>query len=891
MSRWLKSFLQFTPLVVLVASASAQDWFSTARHFPYVDRGQIRAATDMDGDGDVDLIWMSETSIQVAFNDGAGEFTDGPVFTPSVPLYLPEPTFDYAKYVSVGDVDGDGANDVVLLTDHPWSNAILFVFFNRGAGTFSEYSVQLPDAPYAFAGSAFTSALGNIDADPALEIATAHDRSLGGLVVDLRTEVRWWNWNGSALVGNTALTLSGSLARTESIVAVDLGHDGIADLVASGYNGSGSPVSAIALLPTVAGAPTLGTTYSVPGYRAWLSAGDLEGDGDVDVVGAHRWGCQDIDFIVLEDQSGAFVRKDTPTISIPADTCAEIARVVLGDVDADGDLDAIQTHMNARSYLNDGTNHFVLGSATPVEIDPDYASTGVAGADVDGDGSDDAITSRAIAFTRGVDFKSIPPAFTGPFANFGAIVIHDVDDDGDLDLWSSNGQLGTNPGSGLSTTANVIVPPTTSTTLSSIVAAADFSGDGRLDVLCRRVDGPYFQQVYKGMSLIADDGTGSYSETGIVVPAPSSVEAHANYAIRRGADFDADGDLDLLVGNGAWVNSGPTSQWLLTPTYSAHDTTDAADVDADGDLDTLVATNPTGAAAVSLMRNTGSGFSAQVLATATAPGTSFRGTFRDLDDDGDFDVIVANPGGTAAALLYENVGGVFGSSVALTTPPGVTGFVDVGDVDGDGLTDVVCERNPTNFNGRVLVEVHRRVGPGLVYETARDWLGGGGQALRDMDEDGDLDVVGSGLVRSRRFEGADDGIVKQYGVGAKGQGNAVPILGASGPLRPGSTTASFRARRGLGGAPAILFISVAGPANYANVLPVTSLLVQIPVVVVSFPLAGTPGATAAGTLDIDTSLILPAVAGVTVWHQLLVIDPAAVGGIAASNGLELQYGL
>lgn len=891
MSRWFERFLQCTPLVFLIASASAQDWFTTARHFPYVDRGQIRAAADMDADGDVDLVWMSESSIQVTFNDGAGKFSDGPVFTPTTPIYLPDPTWDYPKYAVTGDVDGNGLVDVVLATDHPWETPILLVFRNLGGGTFVEHKVLLPDAPAPFAGFAFACAVGNIDGDAELEIATVHDRSTGPFVVDLRCEVRWWDWDGTTFSRGNALTLSGSLARTESLVAVDLGHDGIADLVAAGSNGSAQPSSVIALLPTVAGAPTLGTTFSVAGYGATLTSGDLEGDGDVDVVGTHRFGCQDIDFIVLEDQGGAFVRKDTPTQSIPTDTCAELERVVLGDVDADGDLDAIQMHMNTRSYLNDGTNHFVLGGATPVEVDPDFAATGVSGADLDGDGSGDAVAARAVAFTHGVDFQAIPPAFTGPFGNFGAIVTHDVDDDGDLDLWTSNGQLGTNPGNGLSTTAKPLVPTTSVTSLGTVVAADDFSGDGRLDVLCRRVDGPYFQAIFKGMSLMADDGTGSYTETGIVVHAPSSIELHANDAIRRGADFDADGDLDVLVGNGVWVNAGPTTQWQLTPTYSAHDTTDAADVDADGDLDTLVITNPTGAANVSLMRNTGSGFSAQLLATATAPGSAFRGTFRDLDDDGDFDVIVATPSGPSAALLFENVGGAFGAGIPLTSPPGVTGFIDVGDVDGDGLSDVVCERNPTNFTGRVLVEVHRRVGPGLVYEAARDWLGGNGQALRDMDEDGDLDVVGSALVRARRFEGADDGIVKQYGTGAKGQGNAVPILGASGPLRPGSTTASFRARRGLGGAPAILFISVAGPANYANVLPVTSLLVQIPVVVVSFPLAGTPGATAAGTLDIDTSLVLPAVAGVTVWHQLLVIDPAAVGGIAASNGLELQYGL
>lgn len=892
MSRWFKHVAQSTPLVVLVASASAQDWFTTARHFPYVDRGQIRAAADMDADGDVDLVWMSETSVQVAFNDGTGEFTDGPVLTPNHPIYLPDWGFDYPKYVVTGDVDGNGLADVVLATEHPWSTPILLVFLNQGGGTFAERSVLLPDAIAPLSGSAFACAVGNIDGDAALEIATSHDRSIGQGVADLRSEVRWWKWNGVTFVGGNALTLSGTFARTYSIVAVDLGNDGIADLAAAGDSGGGlTPTAGITILPTVNGAPTAGPVHLVPNYAPTLAAGDLDADGDIDVVGAHRWGCQDIDFIVLEHQGGTFVRKDTPTLSIQTDTCAELARVVLGDVDADGDLDAIQMHMNARSYLNDGTNHFVLGSATPVEVDADFAATGVSGADLDGDGSGDAVASRAVAFTHGTNFKPIPPAYTGPFGNFSAIVPHDVDDDGDLDLWTSHAQLGTNPGTGQSTTANPLVPATNVTSLGTVVAADDFSGDGRLDVLCRRVDGPYFQAVFKGMSLMADDGTGSYTETGIVVHAPSAIEPHANYGIRRGADFDADGDLDILVGNGAWVNSGPASQWLLTPTYSAHDTTDAADVDADGDLDTLTVTSPSGTTTVSLMRNTGSGFTGQVLATATSPGVTFRGTFRDLDDDGDFDVIVANPGGTFAALLFENVGGAFGAAVPLTSSPGVTGFIDAGDVDGDGLTDVVCERNPTNFSGRVLVEVHRRIGPGLVYAAAQDWIGGGGQALRDMDEDGDLDVVGSGLVRSRRFEGADDGVVKQYGTGAKGQGNAVPVLGASGPLRPGSTTASFRARRGLGGAPAILFISVTGAASYANVLPVTSLLVQVPVVVVSFPLAGTPGATAAGTLDIDTSLVLPAVAGVTVWHQLLVLDPAAVGGIAASNGLELQYGL
>ena len=137
----------------------------------------------------------------------------------------------------------------------------------------------------------------------------------------------------------------------------------------------------------------------------------------------------------------------------------------------------------------------------------------------------------------------------------------------------------------------------------------------------------------------------------------------------------------------------------------------------------------------------------------------------------------------------------------------VVSAVDAGDVDRDGNTDLVLGLSAT-YSGPPLVTafaVLRRVGPGLIFEAPRLFAAPSFARLADLDDDGDLDVTGQSFLFNRRFVNPAAGSSRQYGVGSPGTGGIVPILGRSGPLRPG-LFAGIRIRRGLGATSGVLVI-------------------------------------------------------------------------------------
>ncbi len=160
----------------------------------------------------------------------------------------------------------------------------------------------------------------------------------------------------------------------------------------------------------------------------------------------------------------------------------------------------------------------------------------------------------------------------------------------------------------------------------------------------------------------------------------------------------------------------------------------------------------------------------------------------------------------------------------------------------------------------------------------------------DYDGDGDVDLGGSILVRSRRFDGEGDGIIEQYGAGTPGTGGAVPVLGAAGPLRPGSTTAALRLRRARGGTLAAFLYGVNQGATPNVPVVGATLYVDPPFKTFVLATTGAPGAVGAGSLDLPLSPVLTKVAGFTLFMQVLTYDVAAPGNLATTNGLRLSFG-
>jgi hypothetical protein len=236
--------------------------------------------------------------------------------------------------------------------------------------------------------------------------------------------------------------------------------------------------------------------------------------------------------------------------------------------------------------------------------------------------------------------------------------------------------------------------------LSGGAIADDFDGDGDLDLMVSTSDpsGPmhYFENL----------GAGAFRER----TAEVGLEGLLGGLNMEQADYDNDGDLDILVLRGAWqFEEGRVPNSLLRNdegvfndvTFAAglgerHYPTQTgawADYDNDGDLDLYVGNESSDRlrAPGQLFRNRGDGTFVDVSAEAGVENFRFaKGvSWGDYDDDGDPDLYVSNL--DADNRLYRNLGD--GTFVDVATEAGCTGPQGsfpawFWDFDNDGVLDL-----------------------------------------------------------------------------------------------------------------------------------------------------------------------------------------------------------
>ncbi|MCC6963933.1 MAG: VCBS repeat-containing protein [candidate division Zixibacteria bacterium] len=349
------------------------------------------------------------------------------------------------------------------------------------------------------------------------------------------------------------------------------------------------------------------------------------------------------------------------------------------------------------------------------------------------------------------------PVFTGPVvsdagdsrsANFV-----DYDNDGDLDLFITNGpQLGQpdylyrNNGDG--TFVKITGDPITTVALASDGATfGDFDNDGDEDC--------FVATWWNNPNIFYENnGNGTFAQitTGPIATGGTHSEAGS------WADYDQDGYLDLYVcnsfsslanllfhnnGDGTFTKilTGPQSTDLFRSRVGAW-----GDYDNDSDLDLFVANefnHPN-----NLYRNDGGGTFTKITTgnIVTDLNESFGASWGDIDNDLDLDLFVAN-GEDQHDCLYTNNGD--GTFTKVTTGPVVSsGGYGVGstfaDVDNDGDLDLyVCNAfaplATTNF-------LFLNNGDGTFTRDLSDPIATDdgwtyGCAFGDIDADGDLDLA------------------------------------------------------------------------------------------------------------------------------------------------------
>ena len=270
----------------------------------------------------------------------------------------------------------------------------------------------------------------------------------------------------------------------------------------------------------------------------------------------------------------------------------------------------------------------------------------------------------------------------------------------------------------------------------SSVAWGDMDSDGDLDILLTGLElsGNRISRIYR------NDG-GAFSDLGAGLPG-------VYYCPAAWGDMDNDGDLDVLLAgqdNGGnrlcriYRNDGGSFSDLGAGLPGVIGGSVAwGDMDNDGDLDILLAGEDAGNSRICrIYRNNGGSFSD---ADAGLPGLFNSAAWGDADSDGDLDLLL---GGSYGCRIYRNDGGSF-TDVGAGLPGIGQGSVAWGDMDCDGDLDVLLS-GITDFSYRI-TRIYRNNGgsfsdlgaglPGLSFSLV---------AWGDMDNDGDLDILLSGM--------------------------------------------------------------------------------------------------------------------------------------------------
>jgi len=253
---------------------------------------------------------------------------------------------------------------------------------------------------------------------------------------------------------------------------------------------------------------------------------------------------------------------------------------------------------------------------------------------------------------------------------------------------------------------------------------ADFDGDGDDDLAVAPGNDYYTAHP---IHIYADDGLELQSVW-------SSAERDFSLIASWG-DFDADGYPDLAVGNSSLYGSNPQdriyrnngdgslSLFWSSPSHSGTGALSWADYDSDGDLD-LLADNE-------LFEFDGVTFQ-EVWSTSSTWGSASG----DLTGDGVPELVLLHPDGAA---LYELVDGTYTRTLDLNTGD-ANGSVDIGDYDGDGDADIAVASG-ADWDLQPVTLFENVSGSFVEAWTSIATMAGSDVAFGDLDGDGAAEVA------------------------------------------------------------------------------------------------------------------------------------------------------
>ena len=342
---------------------------------------------------------------------------------------------------AIGDLNGDGRNDVALITGFNGSNEKgLFIFYQDNSG-------QLITPPLFIQVGAWTSATESID--------------IGDLNNDGRMDVAVTSYDTAnaeeSFVGVFLQDQSGQLGPMvkykmhlpRRVKIGDVNHDGLNDIVSVGRNSDAALVRI--LLQKSNGTLASPIKYEVPFdhfYNVDVAIGDVNNDGLNDIIilgiqGPSCWPGHPVMAMLYQKADGTFSSPDYRGEWL---ICG-VEGMAVGDVNGDKMDDIVVSYgNNTDRWPGPYIATFLQGSTGIARSDESYQSydvpTSLAIADVDGDGRNDVLVSHNGWVAMGI-YKQAPNGELFPYHlaylpgdNFNphALSVGDVNGDGRPDV-------------------------------------------------------------------------------------------------------------------------------------------------------------------------------------------------------------------------------------------------------------------------------------------------------------------------------------------------------------------------------------------------------------------------------------------------------------------------